>query len=114
MDYLDHLSKKYNAFKYESIREVRLKKGFTQEQLAEKSGIKQQHLTQVETGKIRPTLKTSRALAKALDVDPLDLMLGQILENREIKKKERKDTIARYLDIGKDVMAFNDINQVLR
>jgi transcriptional regulator with XRE-family HTH domain len=104
--------KKFEDFKLKSIREIRQEKGLTQEQLALKSGIKQQHLTQIETGKINPTVKTSKAIAEALGVETEDLMLGQTLENTGIE--DRKEAIDWFLDIGKYMEAFENINRAVK
>lgn len=107
MENLDHRN-----FKLRSIREARLEKGLSQEQLAEKAGIKQQHLTQIETGRINPTWNTSKVLAEVLKENPLDLALGQILENVEIDKEERPEAVKYLLENRKLQMAAKNILKV--
>lgn len=56
------------------IREVRLLKGLTLEQLAEKVGVEHQTVQRWETGERSPSDKKLAVVAKALDVRPGDLM----------------------------------------
>lgn len=57
-----------------NVRRYRLKKGLTQEELAEISGFSQQYISGLERGHRNPTVVTVYELAKALDVDHLDLL----------------------------------------
>jgi transcriptional regulator with XRE-family HTH domain len=57
-----------------NVRRVRLKKGLTQEQFAEKSGFSQQYLSGLEQGRRNPTVVTVYELAKALGVDHMELL----------------------------------------
>jgi transcriptional regulator with XRE-family HTH domain len=50
------------------LKALRERRGLTQEQLSEKSGIGRSHLARLETGKQDPTLSTLEKLAKALGV----------------------------------------------
>lgn len=57
-----------------ALRETRLAKGFTQEQLAERAGVDQPTISALETGKIiNPSWNTVARLAHALGVDPTDI-----------------------------------------
>jgi len=51
------------------IREERLKRNFKQYQLANKANISNTYLSDIETGRTTPSLKTLKKIAKALDVD---------------------------------------------
>jgi transcriptional regulator with XRE-family HTH domain len=56
------------------LKEFRIQKGLTQEQLEEISGIDQVHISSLETGKIKnPSWSVVSRLAKALDVSPEEL-----------------------------------------
>jgi transcriptional regulator with XRE-family HTH domain len=57
------------------LKELRERRGLTQEQLSEKSGVGRSHLARLETGKQDPTLSTLEKLAKALGVK-----VGSLLE----------------------------------
>lgn len=48
------------------IKEMRVKKGMTQEQLSEVSGVKRTTIAMIETGKNVPSIATAKALAKVL------------------------------------------------
>ena len=52
----------------ERIRGLRLAKGFSQEELAFKSGVHRTYLGGIERGERNPALKNIAAIAKALDV----------------------------------------------
>ena len=56
------------------LKALRERRGLTQEQLAEKSGVGRSHLARLETGKQDPTLSTLEKLAKALKVDVAKLL----------------------------------------
>lgn len=51
------------------IKELRTKKGLTQEQVAEIMGINPKYMSGIERGKENPTLNTFISLANALDVE---------------------------------------------
>ena len=56
------------------IRVYRSHRGMTQKRLAEAAGINPVYLSQIETGKRAGSLGTLAAIAKALEVEPGDLM----------------------------------------
>lgn len=57
------------------LKEARLKKHITQEELSKKSGFSQSYIALLETNKrINPTLDLVNSLAKSLDTCPLDLL----------------------------------------
>ncbi len=58
----------------ENVRRIRLKKGWTQEHFAEVSGISQQYISSLESGRRNPTVVTLHELAQALGVSPVDLL----------------------------------------
>ena len=53
---------------------IRMEKGLTQEQLAERSGLSQQYLSGLERGKRNPTIVTLYEIASALGVSHVDLV----------------------------------------
>jgi transcriptional regulator with XRE-family HTH domain len=57
------------------LKAIRERRGLTQEQLAEKSGVSRTYLARLETGRQDPTLSTLEKLAKALGVK-----VGRLLE----------------------------------
>ena len=50
------------------LKVARIRKGLTQEQLAELIGTKKQHISMWEKGKHKPTLENLKKLANALDI----------------------------------------------
>lgn len=53
---------------------LRRERGWTQEELAERSGLSQQYLSDLERGKRNPTIVTVYELALALEATHLDLL----------------------------------------
>ncbi|WP_366474093.1 helix-turn-helix transcriptional regulator [Sphingomonas sp.] len=53
---------------------IRREKGMTQEQLAERSGLSQQYLSGLESGRRNPTIVTLYEIATALGVSHVDLL----------------------------------------
>ena len=58
----------------ENLKRLRSGRGLTQVQLAEHTGITQGHYSQLENGNWEPRLATILALAKALRVQPGELL----------------------------------------
>jgi transcriptional regulator with XRE-family HTH domain len=57
-----------------NVRALRLAKGWTQEQFAERSGFSQQYISGLESGRRNPTVVSLFELAQALSVTPADLL----------------------------------------
>jgi len=57
-----------------NIKKIRFSKDITQRQLAQLSGLKQQNISRIESGKIPPSLKTLSKIAEALRVDIKELL----------------------------------------
>ena len=51
------------------LKEERLKKGLTQQQLAEILGITRQTISHIECGRIKPSIDNAKAIAKVLNFD---------------------------------------------
>jgi transcriptional regulator with XRE-family HTH domain len=58
----------------EKLREVRTKRLLTQDELANKAGVSQSTIANIERDNAEPQGRTIRKLAKALDVDPTELL----------------------------------------
>ncbi len=56
------------------LREVRAKRLLTQEELAEKSNVSPSTIANIERDHREPHFRTIRKLARALDVDPTELV----------------------------------------
>jgi transcriptional regulator with XRE-family HTH domain len=56
------------------LRRIRKARGWTQEELAERSGLSQQYLSDLERGKRNPTIVTIYELAQAFGASHLELV----------------------------------------
>ena len=65
--------KKWLDFVSEKIRQLRLNAGFSQVQLAERSGLPQSHISRLESGKHSPSRITLEKISKALSVELSEL-----------------------------------------
>ena len=61
----------------ERVRQLRLEKGLSQEELAFRAGIHRNYLGGIERGERNPALKNIAAIAKALDTSVSELFLFQ-------------------------------------
>lgn len=52
---------------FEWLKEKRLSRNMTQEQLAKEVGISRTMITELENGNAKPSVKTAKAIAKVLD-----------------------------------------------
>ena len=57
-----------------NLKKYRQMKGWSQKELAEKSGVSERTIGYIENGIVSPTLKTLQALANGLDVSPMILI----------------------------------------
>lgn len=58
-----------------NVRRIRVAKGMTQEELAERSGFTQHYISVLENGRRNPTIVSLYDLAQALGVSHVDLVL---------------------------------------
>ncbi len=58
----------------EKLKEIRTKRLLTQEELAEKADVSAATVVNIERNNQEPHFRTIRKLAKALDVDPTELL----------------------------------------
>ncbi|PBQ33899.1 transcriptional regulator [Sphingobacteriaceae bacterium] len=66
------------------LRELRTEKGFSQEHLAELSGLDRTYVSLLERGLRQPTLSTLFSLANALEVAPSKIV--QLIEKQNASK----------------------------
>lgn len=59
------------------LREVRLRKVLTQEELAQRSGVAEATISRIETGQQEARISTIRKLAAALGVEPGELIIQE-------------------------------------
>ena len=69
-----------------NIKKCRKTKGLTQEQLAEKAQTSTNYLGSIETGKKYPSPQMMDKLAKALDINPLELFKIESPNIQSIKR----------------------------
>jgi transcriptional regulator with XRE-family HTH domain len=61
----------------DKLREIRKRALLTQQQLADKSGVGVTTIIRVERNQVEPQARTIRKLAKALGVEPYELLKGE-------------------------------------
>lgn len=57
-----------------NLKRIRVERGLTQEELAERSGFSQQYISDMERGRRNPTIVSLWELAQAIGVTPVDLI----------------------------------------
>lgn len=88
------------------IRELRIEKEMTQQELAEKIGVTDRAISKWENGRGTPDITLLIPLSKELDITLLELLSGERIENENnaiidlIKHKDKKTKIWKYLFIG--------------
>jgi DNA-binding XRE family transcriptional regulator len=58
----------------ERLKALRIRRALTQQELAERAGLSSNALNRIELDKAEPRMSTLRKLAKALDVDPAEIV----------------------------------------
>ena len=56
------------------LKNLRIRRALTQQELADRAGLSSNALNRIELDKAEPHMSTLRKLAKALDVDPTELL----------------------------------------
>jgi len=70
------------------IKEIRQKRNFTQEKLAEMASIEIPSLSNIENGKNYPNHETLQKIAKALGVNPYELYMFDYYKPTEVMLQE--------------------------
>ena len=91
------------------LKQARLKKKLTQEELAETVGIKQQAVQRIEAGKVRSTSYVVQ-LAKALNVTSEWLALGEGNDAETLDDEQLTMTSSRTLSGNAPLLEWDDIN----
>lgn len=68
------MKKDLNTIFGEVLREIRTKKGLTQQQLADYTGLDRAYISELENGKLQPSLETFFKLAYELKIKPKDFI----------------------------------------
>jgi|SRR5699024_868128 len=90
----------------EYIKKTRNEKGLSSRELARRAGVSQAYLSQLETGKNNnPTAETISKLAKALEVDYMELLFQTELVQRSIDDEADKEanTIIEHYNRYRDI-----------
>lgn len=72
----------------QKIKDLRIKKGMTQEELAEKTELSVRTIQRIENGKVDPRSYTLQAIASALEIDYNEL---NIMDDIEFEKKTQTE-----------------------
>jgi transcriptional regulator with XRE-family HTH domain len=56
------------------LKALRIRRALTQEELAQRAGLSKNAVNRLEVDKAEPRMSTLRKLARALDVDPAELI----------------------------------------
>lgn len=75
------------------IKELRMSKRLSQDQLSEQIGIDPKHLSRIELGKSFPYMETLEGVAKALQVEIKDLFNFAHLESHTIDKSQIEELL---------------------
>lgn len=71
-----------NKFLSEKVKELRKRKGFSQEELSETSGLSLRTVQRIESGETEPNGETIKRVSNALNVNPEELTDCAIIEDR--------------------------------
>ena len=76
------------------IKELRIQKGFTQEELADKTGLSARTIQRIENGEVDPRIYTLSSIAEALDIAYEELIKEEV--KAEINKNEQTKWLALF------------------
>ena len=103
----------------ENIKRIRKEKGLTQKQLAEMLGVTQQMIGTYENNKRTPKLDTALKIAKALDVDVLDLLglnvnIDKTFTGKEFKNVEKMMDYQYFKILLGNGLTDAELNEVIQ
>lgn len=85
------------------IKVARIRKGLTQEELAEKVGVKKSAVAKWENGRVSEIKRSNlKNLAEALDLPPTQL-LGELEENPTVENDGISENVMKLLEFAKQV-----------
>lgn len=80
------------------IKELRNKKGITQYQLAEMTGIDPKHMSHIETGRSFPKADLIEKLANALEIEYTELFQTEHLQERKVLLNKINNSLEKAKD----------------
>ncbi len=80
------------------IKELRNKKGITQYQLAEMTGIDPKHMSHIETGRSFPKADLIEKLANALEIEYTELFQTEHLQERKVLLNKINNSLEKVKD----------------
>ena len=80
------------------IKQIRLSKGIPQDKLAEKADLSEPHMSHVETGNTKASLKTIVNIANALEVSVDELLCDNVIRSQHVFEKELANLLADCTD----------------
>lgn len=95
------------------IKDIRIKKGFTQEQLAEKININSKYLSSIERGMENPTLNILIKLSESLDVN-FNNIFYQIEIEDSAKRKSMINSILNEADDNQLKLVYKILSAIIR
>ncbi|MDA8162852.1 MAG: helix-turn-helix transcriptional regulator [Desulfobacteraceae bacterium] len=81
------------------IQRIREKRGITQEQLEEKTGINAKYISAVESGQKNVTIKTLDKIAKGLEIEIYEIFLFPYEVQSEKAVRKALDSLLKEADI---------------
>jgi len=81
------------------IQDIREKKGLTQDELGEKTGISGKYISAIERGQKNLTILTLEKVAKGLDVEPYELLILPLALDGEKRVKKAIDSLIEHADL---------------
>lgn len=100
----------------EKIKQLRIKKGLTLEDLANKTGFTKGYLSKIERSSNMPPFATVQKIAEALDVDLIDLLETQpdALVSKNIDIFRRSDSLKDEWEEHSEIYSFKPLINVYR
>ena len=74
-----------------TLKRIRKKKGLTQADLAERTGLKQQAISKIESGKTSPSLLAFMKYCEGVGVDLFQILINIMVRTPDLKKIEDED-----------------------
>ena len=98
------------------VRAARLKKGYSQEKLADILDISQAHVGHIESGRATPALPTFVKLANALDTTPDALLFDSLQISLDSYDIDFKEILSDCTPKERDILLRNarDLKETLR